>query len=174
MTWWLGLLVGLAIGIPTGAALMAVWFLRLTARLDSIDMATTIGVLRDKLRKQGGFFIGWQIGAALVALLAVGAFVGFSRYQVNACRAELAEFRRAYDVLSVQVQTQAAAMSELERKAKEAASRGAQARTEAKPVVAAAQKSADALAGAMRGLRPVECPTKDAVRVVRDDLGNLR
>ena len=170
MTWWLGLLVGLAIGIPTGAALMAVWFLRLTARLDSVDMATTIGVLREKIRKQAGFIFGWQVIAALAALAIVGAFIGFSRYQVNACRAELAEFRRAYDVLSVQVQTQAAAMSELERKAKEAASRGAQARTEAKPAVEAAQKSADALAGAMRGLRPAECPTARAVEVVRGDL----
>lgn len=166
MTFWPGLLIGLVVGLPVGAVLMAAWFLRLVAKLDSVDMATTIHVLR-----QRGFFLGWQIVAGLAGFALVCAIVGFSRHQVTKCRAELAEFRRAYDVLSVQVQTQAAAMSELEQKAKAAARRGAQARSEAKPVVEAAQKSADALAGAMRGLRPAECPTAKAVEVVRGDLG---
>lgn len=120
--------------------------------------------------RQRGFVLGWQFIAAGALAAIILAYAGVMQWRLSNCKAELAEFRRAYDVLSVQVQTQAAAMSELERKAKEAASRGAQARTEAKPVVVAAQKSADALAGAMRGWRPAECPTKDAVRVVRDDL----
>lgn len=170
MTWWQGLLVGLAIGFPAGAAFVLWRFLRLHAQMDSVDMAMTIRALRDRVKKQAGFIFGWQAIAALVLLAGVAGFIGLSRYQLASCRAELAEFRRAYDVLSVQVQTQAVAMSELERKAKEAAQRGAQARSEAQPKVEAAQKSADALAGAMRGLRPAECPTKDAVRVVREDL----
>lgn len=122
-----------------------------------------------KMRQRG--FVGIEIILAGLAVAAVLGYIAFLHVRLSGCRAELAEFRRAYDVLSVQVQTQAAAMSELEQKAKAAAQRGAQARSEAKPVVEAAQKSADALAGAMRGLRPAECPTAKAVEVVRGDLG---
>lgn len=161
------MLIGLAVGLPLGALAVAVWFLGLIARLDSVDMADTIRVLK----RQRGFFLGWQIVAGLVGLAVVAGIVGFSRHQVAKCRAEIAEFRRAYDLLAQSVQRQNAAILEAEGKAAEAARRGAQARAEAEPVVAAAQKSADALAGAMRGLRPAECPTKEAVRVVRDDLG---
>ncbi len=120
---------------------------------------------------QRGFFLGWQIVAALVGLAVVAGIVGFSRHQVAKCRAEVAEFRRAYDLLAQSVQRQNEAVNEWQRKATEAAQRGATARTQAQPVVDAAQKSADALAGAMRGMRPAECPTAGAVKVVRDDLG---
>lgn len=118
------------------------------------------------------FLLGnWKLLLLGAVLALCAATVGISRMQVANCRAELAEFRRAYDVLSAQVQTQAAAMSELERKGKEAAQRGATARVQAAPVVEAAQKSADALARAMRGLRPAECQAAGAVKVVREDLG---
>lgn len=119
--------------------------------------------------KQRGF-VGLELIIVGLAVAAVLGYVAFLHVRLSGCRAELAEFKGAYKVLSVQVQTQAAAMTELEAKAKEAVLRGAQARTQAKPVVEAAQKSADALAGAMRGLRPAECPTKGAVDAVRADL----
>ena len=125
--------------------------------------------------KQRGFIFGWQAIAALVAFAAICGIVGFSRHQVNACRAELAEFRRAYDVLTVQVQTQAAAMSELEQKAKAAARRGAQARSEAKPVVEASQKSAEALARRMSEPPATSCPAGEGLAEVRKDLrGELK
>ena len=155
----------MAVGLPAGAVLMAAWFLRLVAKLDSVDMAMTIR----SMRQRG--FVGWELALGGILIAGVLAFIAVSRMQVANCRADLAEFRRAYDVLSVQVQTQAAAMGELERKGKEAAARGATARSQAQPVVEAAQKSADALAGAMRGLRPAECQAAGAVKVVRDDLG---
>ena len=120
--------------------------------------------------KQRGF-VGIEIILVGLAVAAVLGYIAFLHVRLSGCRADLAEFRRAYDVLSVQVQTQAGAMAELEAKGKEAAQRRTTARVQAKPVVEAAQKSADALAGAMRGRRPAECPTKDAVRVVREDLG---
>lgn len=171
MTWWQGLIIGMAIGFPAGAAWVLWRFLQLHAQMDSADMAMTIRALQDKVRKQAGFILGWQFIAAGVLAAVVAGYVVVTQIKLANCRAENAEFKRAFDVLSVQVQTQAVAMSELERRAKEAAQRGAQARSEAQPVVEAAQKSADALAGAMRGVRPAECPTKDAVRVVREDLG---
>lgn len=113
----------------------------------------------------------------MVALIAAGIVimaltVGALWYRADAAeaRATLAEFRRAYDLLAQSVQRQNAAIQEAEGKAAEAARRGAQARAEAVPVVEAARRSADALAGELRGLRPPECPTAKAVEVVRGDL----
>jgi cell division septum initiation protein DivIVA len=120
------------------------------------------------MRQRG--FVGIELILVGLAVAAVLGYIAFLHVRLSGCRADLAEFRRAYDVLSVQVQTQAGAMAELEAKGKEAAQRGATARVQAQPVVEAAQKSADALAGAMRGMRPAECPTKGAVDAVRADL----
>lgn len=175
MSAWLALLIGLAIGLPAGAAWVLWRFLQLHAQMDSADMAMTIRALREKVRKQAGFIFDWQVIAALVLLAGFAGIVGLSRYQLANCRAELAEFRRAYDVLTVQVQTQAAAMSELEQKAKAAARRGAQARSEAKPVVEASQKSAEALARRMSEPPATSCPAGEGLAEVRKDLrGELK
>lgn len=120
--------------------------------------------------KQRGFVLGWQFIAAGVLAAVVVGYAGIMHWRLANCRAENAEYKSAYKVLTVQLQTQAAEMSALEAKAKAAAQRGAQARAEAKPVVEASRRSADSLAGAMRGLRPAQCPTAKAVEVVRADL----
>lgn len=120
---------------------------------------------------QRGFFLGWQIVAALVGLAVVAGIVGFSRHQVAKCRAEVAEFRRAYDLLAQSVQRQNEAVQEMEAKAKEAAQRGAQARSQAAGAVDVAKRSAEALSRVMAGARPAsECPPGEAVKVVRGDL----
>ena len=125
--------------------------------------------------KQRGFIFGWQAIAALVAFAAICGIVGFSRHQVNACRAELAEFRRAYDLLAQSVQRQNEAVQEMEAKAKEASRRGAQARSEARPVVEASQKSAEALARRMSEPPATSCPAGEGLAEVRKDLrGELK
>lgn len=45
------LLLGVCIGAPCGAVALAVWWLRMTAKHNYIDMALTIKILRDKLIK---------------------------------------------------------------------------------------------------------------------------
>ena len=109
--------------------------------------------------------------AGLVALGLIGGIVGISRYQVTKCRAEVAEFRRAYDLLAQSVARQNGAVLDMEAKAAEAARRGAEARSEAAGAVDVAKRSAEALARVMAGSRPAsECPTKEAVDAVRADL----
>lgn len=122
-------------------------------------------------------FLGahWRILLALALLTLAGTIVGISRHQVVKCRAEVAEFRRAYDLLSQSVQRQNEAVQEVERKAAEAARRGAQARSEAAGAVDVATRSAEALARVMAGAWPVsECQAGEAALVVREDLGSLR
>ena len=43
--------IGVVIGLLLGAALVSIWFLRLTARLNAEDMALSISVLRERLRR---------------------------------------------------------------------------------------------------------------------------
>ncbi|MEK9809115.1 MAG: hypothetical protein VW362_01610 [Candidatus Nanopelagicales bacterium] len=104
-------------------------------------------------------------------LLLAAATVGISRMQVNACRAKVAEYEAAYNALARSVQVQNEAVQGLEKKAAAAASRAAQARSEAAGAVKVAQIRADALAA--RLVAPAgasECPAKDAVLIVRADL----
>ena len=112
----------------------------------------------------------WRILLVRAALALAGAVVGVSRHQVAKCRAELVEYRHAYDTLAASVQRQNEAVNEWERKATEAQQRAATARREASGAAEVAKRSADALAGAMVAPRPAECPTKGAVDAVRADL----
>ena len=115
----------------------------------------------------------WQIVAVLAVLLVAGATVGVTRYQLNSCRAKLAESAAAYTSLLRSVQTQNDAVQAMEQKAAAAASRAAQARSEAAKGVAVARQRADALAALMAAPRPIsDCPAGDAVVAVRDDLRN--
>jgi multidrug resistance efflux pump len=104
-------------------------------------------------------------------LLLAAAAVGVSRMQVNNCRANLAQFKAAYEQLARSVQTQNDAVLALEKKAAETARRAALARVEAGKAIEVAQRHADALAGFLGAPRvPSECPSADAIKVVRDDL----
>lgn len=112
----------------------------------------------------------WRTFLVLALLALAGAVVGVSRHQLAACRTQVVEFRRAYDLLANGVQRQNEAVTEWQQRAAEAQQRAATARRAASGAVAAAEKSSDALAAAMHGARPAECPTQGAVAVVREDL----
>ena len=113
----------------------------------------------------------WQIVAVVGVLLIAGATIGVTRFQLNSCRAKVAEFEAAYRILSRSVQVQNDAVEELEKKRAAAASRAAQARAEAAKGIAAAKQRADALAALLAAPRAMsECPAGDAIVAVRDDL----
>lgn len=112
----------------------------------------------------------WRAIAMLGVVAALGGGLLWYRGEAAQAELDLAEFRHAYDTLSRSVGTQNEAVLAMERKAEETLRKAAKLRAEAQPKVDAAQKSADSLAGAMRGLRPAECPTAGAVAVVRKDL----
>jgi hypothetical protein len=104
-------------------------------------------------------------------LLLAAAAVGVSRMQVKSCRADLKQFIAAYEQLARSVQVQNDAVLALEKKSAETARRATQARAEAKGATEVAQRHADALAGFLGAPRaPSECPSADAIKVVRDDL----
>jgi phage shock protein A len=108
--------------------------------------------------------------AALVAMIGIQtAWLRGAQSDVRALRAEVAQFRAAYDALAGSVQRQNAAVNEWQAKAEQAAQAGRRAREEAGRVVAEHRRSADALAAAAAapaaGLACV-----DAVGVVRADL----
>jgi hypothetical protein len=104
-----------------------------------------------------------------VIIIVVGG--AYLRTQATAARAALEQCQQSYEVLLAAHDRQAAAVADLEAKAAEAALRGAVARREAQGAVDVATRSAEALSRVMAGARPGgECPTADAVGVVREDL----
>lgn len=113
----------------------------------------------------------WRILAPLVVFIIAGAAIGISRHQLAGCRLEVAEFRRAYDLLAQSVARQNAAVLDAEKKAEETRQRAARIRAEAAGAVDVATKSADALARVLAAPRPVvECPAAAALDTVREDL----
>jgi len=113
----------------------------------------------------------WRLVAVVAGFAVLGIALGVARVQLSNCRAESAEFRRAYDLLAQSAQRQAQSIQLAEKKAAEAAQRGARARAEAAGAVEVATRSADALARAMAAPRPAgDCPQAAAARIVREDL----
>jgi len=111
------------------------------------------------------------------ALAVVTAFLLFALVALvfvnRELRSELAEHKAAYQVLAHSVKTQNDSILEAERKAAEAARRGAQARAEAAGAVVVAKRSAEALTRVLGAPRaPGPCPSVDALEVVRADLAD--
>lgn len=110
----------------------------------------------------------WLAMGAVIVIVVGGAYL---RTQATSAIAALDRCKASYAVLLAAHDRQAAAVADLEAKAAEAARRGAVARREAQGAVDVATRSAEALTRVMAGARPVsECPTADAVEIVRDDL----
>lgn len=118
------------------------------------------------------FLLGnWRTIAMVAGFAALGIALGVARLQLASCRAETAEFRRAYDLLAQSTQRQSDSIRAAEKKAAEAAKIGARARADAAGAVQVATRSADALARVMAAPRPGgECPQAQAVGAVRADL----
>jgi len=113
----------------------------------------------------------WQVLAVVAVLLVAGATIGVTRFQLNSCRAKVAEFEAAYRALARSVEVQNEAVQDLEKKAAAAAARTAQARAAAAKGIEVAKQRADALAALLAAPRPMsECPSGDAIAAVRDDL----
>jgi low affinity Fe/Cu permease len=104
---------------------------------------------------------------AVGALLILAAVtVGVTRWQLNDCRADLAQFKAAYEQLARSVRAQNDAVLALEKKSAETARRAAQARAQAGKATEVAQRHADALAGFLGA----SGTCSDGIKVVRDDL----
>jgi len=104
---------------------------------------------------------------ALAVLFGLAAVtVGVSRYQLAGCRADLAQFKSAYEQLARSVQAQNDAVLALEKKSAETARKAAQARAQAGKATEVAQRHAHALAGFLGA----SGTCSDAIKVVRDDL----
>ena len=113
----------------------------------------------------------WRILGVLALLLAAGAAVGVSRYQLAQCQASRAKIEADYRILSARAEEQNRAVEALEQAAKEAAARARQAREAAAKTVRIAEGKAAGLERALSAPRAAsECPAGDAVRVVRADL----
>lgn len=113
----------------------------------------------------------WRILLYLGILLVAGAAVGVSRHQVATIRIDLAESRRAYDLLADRARACSAGVQEAEQRAREAADKGRRARQEAAGAIQVATKSAEALGRAMAAPRPASaCPVAEAVQTIRADL----
>jgi len=111
--------------------------------------------------------------AVMGLLLAFGVLqtvrLDSAKADVRALKAEVAQFRAAYDALTVSVERQNAAVNEWQAKAATAAQAGRRAREEARRVVAEHRRSADALAAAVAApAAGLTCG--DAVQIVRSDL----
>ena len=109
----------------------------------------------------------------MAALLAFGVLqtvrLDGAKADVRALKAEVAQFRAAYDALTVSVQRQNQAVNDWQAKAAQAAQTGRRAREEAAEVAMHHQASAVALAVAVAApAAGLTCG--DAVGVVRDDL----
>lgn len=106
-------------------------------------------------------------GAALLALATIGIY----RAQLGACKAERAEIKRAYEILTRSVQVQNEAIQTLEKKSAETARRAASLRAQAQGATQVARDKADALERVLAAPRPTSaCPSAEAIVVVRDDL----
>jgi hypothetical protein len=112
-------------------------------------------------------FANWKLILIGAAFALCAAAVGISRMQVASCKADLAQFKSAYEQLARSVQVQNDAVLVLEKKSAETARRAAQARAEAKGATEVAQRHADALAGFL-GAGKGTC--NEGIKVVRDDL----
>jgi len=108
----------------------------------------------------------WKLVLLGAVLFLCAATVGVSRMQVKSCRADLAQFKSAYEQLARSVQVQNDAVLALEKKSAEAARRGALARSEADRAASVAKAHADALAGFLGA----SGTCSDGIKVVRDDL----
>lgn len=107
-----------------------------------------------------------------IVLLLAGAALMTTRLQLEACRTERAEFKRAYEAMARSVQIQNEAVQSLEKKSAETARRAATLRAQAEGATRVAKESADALAGFLGAPRPTSaCPVSEAVALVRQDLG---
>lgn len=85
--------------------------------------------------------------------------------------AKAAEYLGAYNLLADRAKQCSAGVYEAEQRALAAAAAGRRARSEAAGAISVARQHADALGRALAAPRVVsECPSGDAVIVVRDDL----
>lgn len=114
----------------------------------------------------------WWVAALSVMLAFAGiqtARLRGAQADVRALRAEVAQFRAAYDALAGSVQRQNQAVNEWQTKAEQAAQAGRKAREQAAKVSMHHQASALALAAAVAApAAGLTC--RDAVGVVREDL----
>lgn len=114
---------------------------------------------------------GWAAVGVMIILIGCALVVGLTRHKLARCRAELAEYRHAYESLAQSIQRQNEQVRAWEQKAAEAGQRATKARTEAAGAVDVATRSADALARAMGAPRQAsECLAADGIAVVRADL----
>jgi hypothetical protein len=111
-------------------------------------------------------------GTLLLGGLGIGVQtlrLGWTQEGLAKAQAELAQFRAAYDALTVSVERQNAAVNDWQAKAEQAAQAGRRARKEAGRVAQEHRRSADALAAAVAApAAGLAC--SDAVGVVRADL----
>lgn len=114
----------------------------------------------------------WWVAALSVMLAFAGiqtARLRGAQADIRALRAEVAQFRAAYDALAGSVKRQNAAVNEWQDRAEQAAQAGRRAREEAGRAAQEHRRSADALAAAVAApAAGLVC--SDAVRVVRADL----
>jgi len=112
----------------------------------------------------------YVVMALLVAMVGLQTMrLRGAQADIRALKAEVAQFRAAYDALTVSVQAQNAAVNDWQAKAAAAAQAGRRAREEAGRVVAVHKRSAVALAAAVAApAAGLTCG--DAVGVVRADL----
>jgi hypothetical protein len=113
----------------------------------------------------------WMAGAMGVVLAASGLAVGVTRYQLNSCRADAAELRAAHDILLGRVNTQNAAIDQMEKVSREAAENARKLRDAALKRAGVAEGKAKSLEASLRAPRPVSaCVQAEAVKVVRANL----
>lgn len=113
----------------------------------------------------------WRVLAIALVLAGAAAAVGVSRHQLANARLEIAEYRRAYDLLTQSLARQNAAILEAEQKAKAAQENARRLRDEARGAIDLAQTRADRLARVLSAPRPAgDCPVTEALEHVRADL----
>mgnify|MGYP003351869805 CR=1 FL=1 len=86
------------------------------------------------------------------------ATIGIYRAQLGACKAERAEIKRAYEILTRSVQVQNEAIQTLEKKSAETARRAASLRAQAQGATQVARDKADALERLVDLIREAAAP----------------
>jgi hypothetical protein len=128
----------------------------------------------------GFFFLRyWKLIVAGIVIAGLGAAVLWYRsaaavaeLKVAQQQAKLAEWAGAYEILTVKLEEQNAAVMRVEEESRRAVDKGRQARAEAQDAVDVARKSAEALGRVLTSPRPtVDCPESEAIKAVRADLG---
>lgn len=114
----------------------------------------------------------WKLVALAAAIVILGGSTFWYRSSALSARQDVVELRHRNEVMARSLEAQNEAVLDFKKKAEIAQKRAAKLQAEAATKSAAARKSADALAKALAGPRPVDsvCPAGGAMEVVREDL----